>query len=281
MDPALESAESTARPKLAWIALRLAAGWAWLLGWHVWFEGAGCPIALLFLVPVALFLLLGVTEAALLRRRAALSMYLRPDAGLYRLLRGGVLLLAWQTLKAIGLGLVLLVGAAAWGRGTWAVLAADAVLLAVLYRVAVSLVGSQARAGFAGMLARRLLMPLNAGLLLVALVLLTLHSAHPDLRGLTLVEALDSRISAVSTACDGVAILARGAATFDALGWWLAETQLTRAELIAVAPFAWAAFVAATLGFVWAYSRLLLGMLVSPAAVQHLLRRQEHPEAAA
>jgi hypothetical protein len=129
------------------------------------------------------------------------------------------------------------------------------------------------------MLARRLLVPINSGLVLLAVVAVELHAAQPDLRGLTLVEAVEAQVAQAGAACEGIAILARGAAALDALGWWLAETQLARPELVAVAPAAWLAFLAASLGFVWAYSRLLLGMLVSPSAVQGLLTRHALPEA--
>jgi len=227
---------------------------------------------------MVLFLLLGVTETALLRRRAVLSVYLRAESWLFRLLRGGAVLVTWQTIKALALGVLLLIGAVSWRAEIWALLGLDALVLGFLYRAAESALRRHARPGFSGMLSRRLLLRLNAVLILVAVVAVELHTAQPDLRGLGLVEAVEAQVTQVGAACEGVAILARGAAALDALGWWLAETQLTRPELAAVAPAAWLAFLGATLGFVWAYSRLLLGALVSPSAVRDLLRRHVYAE---
>jgi hypothetical protein len=264
---------------LVGVGARMLLAWGWLLAWHTWYGSAPCLLALGFLVPMVFFVLLGVTETALLRRRAVLSMYLRPESWLFRLLRGGAVLIAWQTIKALALGVLLLVASVSWEPEVWAVLGLDALLLALLFRAADGLLGPHARPGYAGMLVRRLLVPINSGLLLLAVVVVELHTAQPDLRGISLVEAIEAQVAQAGAACAGVAILARAAAALDALGWWLAETQLTRPELVAVAPAAWLAFLAVSLGFVWAYSRLLLGVLVSPLAVQGLLSRHDHPEA--
>ena len=262
------------------VAAHLLGAWGWLALWGLYYEQASCILALGFLVPIVFFTMLGMTENALLRRRATLSMYLRRQSGLFRLLRGGVLMLAWQTSKALFFGVLLFIAATAWGGDVWLLLGLDAILLSVVYPIMVRAIASQARPGYQDMLTRRLLTPLNALAALLAILFAEFNGPHPDLRDLTLVQAVQVQVEQVHAACDGVGILARAGVALDTMGWWLAETQLTRPELLAVAPVVWVGFLAASLTFLWAYSRLLLGMLVSPSGLRDLLTRKIDAEAA-
>jgi hypothetical protein len=259
--------------RLPGVGVRLIAGWAWLLLWHLYHKWVPCPVALGLLVPIAFAITLGMAESALLRRRALLNMYLRAESVLFRLFRGGALLIAWQTAKALALAILLFVGSTAWRLETWLVLGLDVLLLAPGYVLLVRLTASQARGGYQAMLARRVLTPINTLGVMVVILAVEFHAPHPDLRGLTLIDALTDRVTQVQTTCQGVGILARAGAAVDTMSWWLAETQLSRVELTAMAPAAWLAFLAASLTFLWAWSRFLLGLLVSPSSLQGVLRQ--------
>jgi hypothetical protein len=256
------------------VAVRLLAIAGWLFLWHLGYGYLPCYAALALLVPIVLFVLLGMLEVGLLRRRAFLNMYLRRDSLFFRLLRGGILLFLWQTLKAVVLGVLLVIGSISWSPETWLVLGADALLLPAAYLLALRATASHARPEFQGMLVRRILTPVNAFAALLVIVAVEFHTPHPDLRDRTLVEAVRERTEQVQTQCEGVGILARGAAAVETASWWLAETQFTRRELLSVAPAAWLAFLGASLTFLWAWSRLLLGTLVSPSWLNDLRKNQ-------
>ena len=70
---------STGEERFSRTAVRLVAAWGWLFLWHLGYGYLDCPAALALLVPTVLFIMLAMTETALLRRRAFLNLYLRPD----------------------------------------------------------------------------------------------------------------------------------------------------------------------------------------------------------
>jgi hypothetical protein len=261
--------------------LRLALAWGWLLSWGLTFHRLPCPAVLLFAVPVALAILLGMVESALLRRRALAGMYLRPEGALFRLLRGGVILAGWQALKAILFAILLLMAATQWETTHWAVLGLDALLLAGLFGLVRRRLAGQVRPGFDALFARQLLVYLNTVLFVAVLAWVEFHLPHPDYRQASLAEAVLSAVSQV-TACDAVGILVRGGAASQAAGWWLAQTWLTRPEIAPLAGLGWLLFLAWSATFMWGYSRLLLGALVSPGGLLEMLEtpigREDKPE---
>ena len=271
---------STGEERFSRTAVRLVAAWGWLFLWHLGYGYLDCPAALALLVPTVLFIMLAMTETAMLRRRAFLNLYLRPESVLFRLLRGGALLHLRQMLKALLLGVLLAIGSVSWSPETWLVLGADTVVLAGAYVLTVRVASSHARPEFQGMLARRLLTPVNTLALTLVITLVELHSPHPDLRDLTLIDAVRERMEQVEAACEGVGILTRGGTAVETISWWLAETQLTRPRAQSIAPLAWLAFLGSSLTFLWAWSRLLLGTLVPPSRLRDLLtsdRREDEP----
>jgi len=256
------------------LTLRLIGAWAWLWCWQAFHTEAHCLVVLGMLVPVVFFVSLGLTENALLRRRAILSAYLTTGSGLFRLLRGGVLLVTWQMLKAVLIALILAVAALTWPTSTWQLLAADALLLALLHTWLERRVANHARPGLSGMFVRRILAPINTVVFSLVLAAATFYSPHPDLRILTLSEAMLVEITEVDARCEGVGVLARAAAAADGANWWLAQSWLSHEEIARWASIGWLAFLALSAAFVWGYSRFLLGTLTSWPRLFGLLDRQ-------
>lgn len=254
--------------------LRLIGAWAWLWCWQYLHAEASCAVALGMLVPVVFFVALGLTENALLRRRAILSAYLTTGSGLFRLLRGGILLVIWQLLKAVLIALILAVAVLTWSTSIWQLLAADALLLALLHTWLERSVANHARPGLSGMFVRRILTPLNTLLFVIILAAVTYYTPHADLRALTLNEAMLIEVAEVDAKCEGVGVLARAAAAAEGANWWLAQSWLSRQELAPWAPLGWLAFLAMSAAFVWGYSRFLLGTLVDWSRLFGMLERR-------
>lgn len=257
----------TAVPSTGGILLRLILAWTWLLGWHLLHRQADCLGLLVATLTPALLITLSMAEHGLLRRRAFLQVYLDQAGLLYRLLRGGFLLVTWQLVKALLLTAVLLVEAVAWGLPLWIILGLDLLLVAGLYRWMARRLGSQVRPVFVTMLTRDYLLKLNAGLLFVTILIGSFYLPQPDYRDLTLSEAVQFRTEQAQGGCPAFSAVARLTAAKDAAAWWAAQHWLGTLHNPNLSLFGWIAFLAATGLATWAYSRMLLGTLIDPLSL--------------
>ena len=149
-------------------------GWALLPLWAV----AGCLIFTSSL------------ETARLRRRVWLEQYLLPASLWHRWLRGGWLMACWHMLGAAMLALFMLVNLWQMHGLLWLLLAVHLPLLWLSERYLTSRLRGHVQARHAAALRRRLLVPLNALMLLVGYVLVSLLLAQPDLRGMSWADAI-------------------------------------------------------------------------------------------
>lgn len=250
---------------------RLGIAWAGLLFWASSYQALPCFAVLIFVLPVTLAILLGMLESAFLQRRAVAKMYLRHDRVLYRLLRGGKILMSWQTVKAIFFAMLLLMAATQWETAHWILLGFDALAIGFVFALFQGWLSWQVKPGFDALFARHLLVYLNTLVFVIILALVDFNLPHPDYRQVTFATAIFNEVGAVEADCDAVGILARGGVAAQTTGWWLAETWLTRPEIAPLAGLGWLLFLMGSAAFMWAYSRFLLGALISSAELTYLL----------
>ncbi len=249
------------------LVARMLLPWGGLLAWSQWHRQLNCLGLLLCLSLVIAVLALDMLEVALLKRRALVGMYLKPESGLYRLLRGGPLMLIWQVGKALILAVILLAEATQWTGWLWLVLGLDALLLAGAYPWYKKRFATQVKAGHAETFARQYLVILNILLLTPLIAGIYFYTPHPDYRELGWRETLLHEASRTQTGCSALAAPAKLMAAKNALGWWLAQTWLQRLQHVGLTALGWLLFLLGSAAFVWAYSRLILGMSLSPPAV--------------
>jgi len=254
------------------ILLRLTLVWAWLLAWHLLYPRADCMGLLVAALVPALLITLSMAEHDFLRRRAFLQVYLRPTGLLYRLLRGGFALLDWQILKALVLATILLIEVVGWDLAVWIILGLDLVLVATLFPWLARTLGGQVQPVFIEMLTRGYLLKLNAGVLFVAILVSSFYLPHPDFRGVALAEAVQFQIEQGQSGCVTFNVLTRLAAAKDAAAWWAARHWLGTLQDPNLSLFGWVVFLAATGLASWAYSRMLLGILINPRQLSARLR---------
>jgi len=128
---------------------------------------------------------------ARLRRRAFRDFYLKPDSSWHFWIRGGPAMLVTRALMALALALLLVIGLArAESRAFWASLLVMALLWASTYGLAARLGTRHAHPRFHRLLATRLHLAGWFGLLLAGLFSAALFAPVPDVRGLSLDEAV-------------------------------------------------------------------------------------------
>ena len=232
-------------------ALPLAAWW----GWH---DRGDCWLPFSLLLPVTGFMTLNMLETALMRRRALVGMYLKPESLAARLLCRRFVLVTWQVIKAVMLGLVLFTEAPRWPAWLWLVLGIDLLLLLPLYwRVCIWL-ESQVRAGRRNIMARRLLLPVNTGLLVLAIAVGQMLAPRPDYSRMDWEATAVHAAGQVGVQCGFIAPVARLAAMRDALAERLIQRMPGNTWIMMgtwLAYFLWSGLV------FWAWTRLILGGL--------------------
>lgn len=241
---------------------RLVLAWAWLVAWIRLAPALGCAGVLVLMAPAVMVLAWNMLEPALLRRRAFVAHYLRPEGWLWRLLSRRLLLSLWQILKAMVLVAVILVAALQWSGWMLLLLAGDLLLALLLYRLLLRFLERQARTEVAGILARRLLVRVNFLLLIPAVTLGQLLTGHTDYRPLGWSGTLDLALSQVKVGCDLLAPWVRAGAGQEAIAWRLMQLGMEGISNQYLALAAWFLFLLTSTLALWGWSRLLAGALI-------------------
>ena len=201
---------------------------------------------------LALPLLWALFWRARVRRRAFRDFYLKQDSSWHFWIRGGPAMLATRALMALALALLLVIGLArAESQAFWVAVLVMALLWTPTYGLAKRLGARHAHPRFHRLLATRLHLSGWFGLLLAGLFSAALFAPVPDVRGLSLDEAV-MRFSAGHPARSQ--ILDWGLAATDglrALPHWLIQNlgHLVPGKLLAV--LAWSLVLVREWLFVW------------------------------
>lgn len=128
---------------------------------------------------------------ARVRRQAFRDFYLAPASRWHRWIRGGVVMLLTRLLVALAFALLLLIGLArAESRAFWAALLVAALLWPFSYALVLRHVAAQASVRFHRLLATRMHLLAWFSVLLLMLVTTAFFAPVPDVRGLSLDDAV-------------------------------------------------------------------------------------------
>lgn len=157
-------------------------------GWLAQWSDRGLMLAC---VVMAIPLLWALFWRAKVRRRAFRDFYLDPGSGWHRWIRGGVVMLASRAVLALAMALLLVIGLARIeSRAFWGVLVVAAAAWIFSYDALARHVAGHANPRFHRLLATRLHGYAWFGGLLLVLCGLAFFEPVPDVRGLTLDEAV-------------------------------------------------------------------------------------------
>ena len=213
-------------------AVRIAAMflvWCILFGWHLIAPWLGCLASAVVLALAAGLLMSSGTEVAFSRRRVFVSHYLETGGLLFRLLSRRTLILITQGVKALALGLFLLVSVLRLDQTQWLLLLADVLVIAFLLTGFFSILSGEVRNELRGPMVRHWAARVNATLLWLSLVLLMFFSPQVNYSHLRWEEVLAFSAAQPAVGCNSIAVLARFAAVGEALGLW--STQHLFADL--------------------------------------------------
>lgn len=254
---------------------RLVLAWVWLVAWVRLAPELGCGGLLALLVPAVMLVAWNMLEPAVMRRRAFVRQYLLPARLLSRWLSRHLLLTLWQILKAILLVAVLMVTALQWPGWMLPVLLLDVLMALALHQLLLRFLQRQARPWVAAILARRLLVWANALLLVLVVVAGELVTEHPDYRPTDWSGTLGDALSTIRVGCDLFAPLARAGAGQEAIAWRLMQLGMEGVSSEQLALVAWVIFLGASTLALWAWSRLLSGLLMDGRGLRFLAWGEE------
>jgi hypothetical protein len=277
-------AGGTARPGAPAAALRLAAsllalGGLWLAA-QGFLAAPGWAIALAvaaLAVPIAAARI----ERAQLLRRAMLAGLLAPESRLRRVLWPGAPVAFAEAVLAAVLALLMLAIASGLEPLHWAVLAADAALLALAAGPAERALARTARQGAAGALARRGLFLGNLALLALAFFAADYWLGAPDTRGQDWeTVALEAFAAAAGAETELARWLGGGFAAADALAWHLSQLAIPALPEGLARLAGWALVLAGAGWFALAATQFLLGALALAAPARTAAGARKTPAAA-
>lgn len=232
---------------------------------------APCWSLLLLVACVAWPIWYGQREYALFQRRLALGAATLEESRVRRWLWRGRLLSFFCLLPALGWAAILLLLIQLLGPWHLALLAADAVVLALAVRRAQGVLAGEVREDHLGLLSRRWILAAgNVALLMAGFFLIDYFAGAPDTRGLQWNDVATqafARFEGGGT-CPLVATLLGFLGAVDALAWHVAQQLVPALPGSGYRMLAWVALLAQA-GFVGvAYTRMQVGVLALLARAQ-------------
>jgi hypothetical protein len=211
---------------------------------------------------LALFMTAGIWLRSVVRRRIFLAGAVRAESPWYRRLRGGLLMALLALLGAVPLAAILVVASVrAPGPQLLVGMVLNVPLLVLLREFWHRGLAGHAVPRFRAMLALRLALAMNLGLLFLALAVAALFQTYPELSGLTLVEAILSEAGRQEAASGLLQALMQLAAAKDAAAWWLGQQILPGAIEPGLQAAGWMILLATDLLVVWSYLLICASVL--------------------
>jgi len=211
---------------------------------------------------LALFMTAGIWLRAVARRRIFLAGAVRAESPWYRRLRGGLLMALVGLLGAVPLATILVVAAVRVpGPQLLVGMVLNVPLLVLLREFWHRRLAGHAVPRFRAMLALRLALVVNLGLLFLALAIAALFQTYPELSGLTLVEAMLSEAGRQEAASGMLQALMQLAAAKDAAAWWLGQQVLPGVIEPGLQVAGWMILLATDLLVVWSYLLICASVL--------------------
>ena len=241
----------------------LIIGWIWLLLWQVLYPKIDCFLSIIFFAPILGFIATSILESAAMRRQATIAMYLRPQGWLYRLLSGGIFMVICQMVKATLLTIFLIIEVIFFDSWIWVLLFIDLFIIWFFHYVLTKKLNSQIKNEYAPIFASEYLIVVNSILLSLVISIVGIYMSYPDYRKLTWLQAIEYEVTQLQGNCQLILVMARISAVKNAISWWLAETWLTKISDSYLYFSVWFIFLFNSTVFVWAYTRMLLGILTS------------------
>ncbi len=231
-----------------------------LLGWRLLPEPLHSWAFIPVWVAATWMIFISSHEAALLRRSAWLSQYLLEESRYHRLLRGGALLLLWHLALATLLALFMLIKLSLLSPWLWGVMLLNIPLLALMVSTLDSRVRSHVKPTVRAALVRRLAVPLDAALLVLVYLAVTLALTQPNLIGLSWSEAVTFHLPGSSRQLAVLAFFERAYLLADLTLQWALQNTLGDTDHSGwMALAGWTLLLMTSTAFIWAYVRLLVG----------------------
>ncbi len=231
-----------------------------LLGWRLLPEPAHGWLFSPVWVASTWLIFSGSHEAALLRRRAWLNQYLLEKSRYHRMLRGGVLLFTWNLAVATLLALFMLIKLSLLSPWLWGVMLINVPLLALITGALDARMSSHVKPRLRPALVRRIAVPVDAALMVLIYLAVTLALTQPNLIGLSWSEAVTFHLPGSSSQLAVLAFFERAYLLVDlSLQWALQNTLGDTDHSGWMALAGWALLLLTSTAFIWAYVRLLVG----------------------
>lgn len=224
---------------------------------------------LLFLLVIAVPVAMSGLEGACYRRHAFRNECLLAPSWLYRLVGLDLLIVGAEVVKALLLGLLLMVGTVSLTVREWSVLFLDVFVLALLMPRVPGLLHQTVNRVYLYAMSRRWAIWFSTALLWLDSVLALSLGINNDYRGLSWAQAVAYSTTVGPSVDDGsiVALMLRVDAGIDGLASWASYQLLYGVSDLAeglAAAMVLIGVLFVRFGLAWAYSRALVGAMARP-----------------
>lgn len=220
----------------------------------------------------------GLFVRARMRRRAFLRAYLQPHSTIARRWRGGVLMAVRVSVLAATLAAILLAAVLRIQEtAVWVLLIVATLVIVPIYRGWLRVLAPQANANWLPEFAWRLTIATAGIALVLAMVILAMQRAQPELSGVGLDAAIWYFVEQESARSETALIFLEMAAAKDGLKLWLGQQLLPQPGISFAQAAGWAVILAEEALFVWSYLSLLSAAVITTNQVTTRSGRNHAP----
>ena len=232
-----------------------------LFSWKVF--DTSCILFVIILTIVTFFLTMIFAESRLLYRKGLADVVFKDNSFFYCWLNRKWFVLLISFIKALMIGILLLVSMMHWNEQITKVMFVDIVLILGIYKVFVIYFEKHAQEDITHLVARKSAIITNIAIIVPILTVVMLYSMPPDFVDSSISRTVNNaKASAIPVSCEILSLLQTYDSVREGLGWWAMYKASLHLENSIFLIGAWILFLMIQTFYVWAFSKLILSATI-------------------
>lgn len=232
-----------------------------LFSWKVF--DISCILFAVTLIIVTFFLAMTFAESRLLYRKNLANVIFKEGSLFYGWLNRKWFVLLLSFIKALVIGIVLLVSMIHWNGHVTKIMFIDVILILGIYVWFVRYFEKHAKEDVKHLVARKSAIITNTLITVPILIIIMLYSMPPEFVSGSISQTMsNAKASTVPVSCEILSLLQTYDNVREGLGWWVMFKASSSAENSMYSIMAWILFLMMQTVYIWIFSRLILSVTI-------------------
>lgn len=232
-----------------------------LFSWKV--LDSSCILFAVILTIVTFFLAMSFAENRLLYRKNLADVIFKEGSLFHGWLNRKWFVLLFSFIKALAVGILLLVSMMQWNEHITQVMLIDVILISGIYVWFVRYFGKHTQEDVTHLVARKSAIITNTLIIVPILIVVMLYSMPPEFVSGSVSQTVNNaKASTVPVSCEILSVLQTYDNVREGLGWWVMFKASSSVESSIYTILAWILFLMMQTVYIWIFSRLILSATI-------------------